>query len=88
MNRISVGGFTRITKKAAARAFDSGKTVYLCPVNLNPCTPWGAAVSIEKEPSVSEDFTVKTNAFEHYNCMNSETGRYAAFYVREGGDNE
>ena len=42
--------------------------------------PWGYPPHLNWEPD--QDFDKVVNAFEYYNCTNSETGYYAAFYAK------
>lgn len=79
--------YRRISKKAAEKAYISGKTVVLCAVNL---APWHFGMPINRESrkqftadeiGVKNDFNNYVNSFEYYNCFNSETGKYTAFYV-------
>lgn len=79
--------YRRISKKTAEKAYISGKTVVLCAVNL---IPWRFGIPINRksrerftadEIGVKNDFNNYVNSFEYYNCINSETGKYTAFYV-------
>lgn len=74
----------RITKKEARYLYNKSVTVLFCPVNMLPFSSWHLDIDVNKNfhgySGVSFDNAV--NAFENYNCTNSETGRYAAFYVR------
>ena len=81
MRLIHINGYTRITKRAAFTAYKNGCTVYFCPVNLAPGTMWKPEIPITNDsPRKWEDIV---NAFEYYNCINSETGKYTAFYIKE-----
>lgn len=96
MNKISVGGFTRISKRAAEKLYNAGKTVRICACKLSPVNSWGmyADANSRDYTTVSTDgfnttvarnraFETVVNAFRYYNCSH-ETGRYPAFYVKEG----
>lgn len=83
--------YCRISKKAAKKAYITGETVVLCPVNL---VPWRFGIPINRtsrerftadEIGAKNDFNNYVNSFEFYNCVNTETGKYTAFYV--GGVN-
>ena len=78
------GGKTwaRVTKKQARAAYDSGLTVLFCPVKKRPFTPWHLEAYVDKKSG--RDFNTQLSGFEYYNC-NSETGRYTAFYILDGG---
>lgn len=41
MNRIQIGGYTRITKKEAARRYNAGEVIRLTACKLSPVSPWG-----------------------------------------------
>jgi hypothetical protein len=79
------GGYTfqRIDKKAARRAYNNGLTVLFCPVNMRPFTPWHLEIDVSKNFEAYKDVTFENavNAFENYNCIDNETGRYTAFYI-------
>ena len=81
----------RITKKAAKKAYIAGHTVTIVPCNLRPFGPWGIGCNINRkdraafvadEIGVKNDFNNLVNSHEYYNCINSETGRYSAFYIQ------
>lgn len=89
--------YKRIDKRQAKRAYDAGKTIVLCPCNLRPFGMWAPEVDINKndfkkmgydEPliypdgSSDMDFKKRLMYFEYYNCTNTETGRYSAFYIQ------
>lgn len=82
--------FTRVNRKRALTAYKNGMTVVVCPVNLRPFSPWHPEYSlninslqqyITEEMSVEDGFNKFLNEYEYYNCINNETGRYAAFYI-------
>ena len=82
--------YTRISKSAARAAYIAGKTVILCPCNLRPFGPWHPETNINRarhteyitdEISVKNLFNNLVNSFEYYNCSNTETGKYTAFYI-------
>lgn len=94
MNKISVGGFTRITWKEARKRYNAGEVVRMCAVKLSPVNMWGCFADCHKEAyspiagdgfntvvARSREFDTVVNAFIFYNC-NAETGRYPAFYVK------
>ena len=94
MNKISVGGFTRITRKEARKRYNAGEVVRLGAVKLSTVNMWGCFDDCCREAlsPISEDcfntvvarsreFDTVVNAFTFYNC-NVETGRYPAFYVK------
>ena len=80
----------RITKKQARAAYKNGLTVIICPCNLRPFTPWHNEHRLNRkyreqfvidEIGVINDFNNLVNSFEYYNCINSKTGKYSAFYI-------
>ena len=81
--------FIRIPKNKARVAYNNGLTVLMCPVNLRPGAPWYPETSFTKQrdykpfyPGDPEnDFDYHVNCFEIRNCINSETGKYTAFYI-------
>jgi len=81
MRNITANGYKRITKKTAERLYELGQPVLFCPVKLIPGGSWGNGCTITKKEGTT--FTQALNAFEYYNCINNETGYYAAFYIKE-----
>ena len=77
--------YVRIRKDAARRLFDTEDCVhvFMMPCNFRPENAWygrGACLhSLASRDGSTFDETV--NAFEYYQCVDSETGRYAAFYL-------
>jgi hypothetical protein len=80
MNKYTIDGYTRISKARARKMFNNGDPVYMCPVNLRPGRPWYPEICFYK---TGENFEKSVFAFEFYNCINNETGKYTAFYIRE-----
>lgn len=94
MKQITIGEYRRISKKAAEKLYNAGKTVRICACKLSPVNMWGAFVDANNAEytAVSGDgfnttvarnraFETVVNAFRYYNC-NHETGYYPAFYVK------
>lgn len=83
----SDAGFTfmRVAKDTAAAAYRNGLPVVMCSVNLRPGTPWNPEVKIT--PDGETGFETACNRFRYYNCINSETGRYIAYYLPYVYDN-
>lgn len=78
----------RINKRQARKAYESGKKIYFIPCKLNPYYLDGVFMIPEQKASNPESeynyrFDELVNAFEFYNCINSETGKYTAFYIDE-----
>lgn len=82
--------FTRIYKAAARYRFCNGLTVYMCACNLRPemfATPVNVAqieTGLYDTSPRAELFERAVNACNFYNCLNAETGRRVAFYIKEG----
>ncbi len=87
--------FARVSKAVAKQAFVNGFTIALCPSNLRPGMPWHpeAIINIEmygddiaNDKGAENDFNKLLNSFEYCNCVNTETGKYTAFFI-ETDDN-
>ena len=70
--------FTRVTKPLARSLFENGKEIRLCPVRLDPASPWGVVIPMLKD----ENFEAQVNTFTIYICRNTETGRYPMCLAR------
>ena len=82
MNKFKIEGFSRITKRAAEKLYEQGKTVYVSSCNMSPVSIWQPAIPINRQDEMGESsFPARINAFEYYNC-DRERGRYAAFYFK------
>lgn len=90
--RYTENGFTfeRISKNTARTAYRNGLSVVVCPVNLRPGKPYHPEMVLNRksrehltadEIGVKNDFNNQVSSFEYYNCINSETGKYTAFYI-------
>lgn len=82
--------FERIDRATARRAYINGLSVVACPVNLRPGRPYHPETVLNRknrehltadEIGVKNDFNNLINSFEFYNCPNTETGKYTAFYI-------
>lgn len=84
LNRRPACCLERISKATARRLFIENKEpLALCPVNLRPGDPWNPQIVINpgvNRPCDAAQFSNVVGMFEYYNCINSETGKYAAFY--------
>ena len=80
MNKRSMAGYERITKHKARAMYNAGQTIYIHPVNLNPCGYMSPAVVLKQDQE--QDFCKMIAAYEYYNCAHHEVGKYAAFYAR------
>lgn len=79
---FEMGGklYHRISKVQAKKQYLAGNYIIVCPVNLRPdsaCKPF-----VVLGDSV-RGFENAVNSCTYYNCINSETGRYLAYYAKE-----
>jgi hypothetical protein len=81
MRKHTFGEFTRITKAQARVLWGKGETIAICPAELRPGAPWHPEATYTAEQQRDNDLDRVVNSFEYYNCQNSETGKYAAFYL-------
>lgn len=102
MNKISIGGFTRITKTEARKAYKNGENVYMLPCKVSPVNYWFSPCKMDREArykTIEENgvislieredvFDCICNEFWLYNCNYNELGKYIAFYVKEEKNNE
>lgn len=91
MNKITIEGWTRVSRVRARKLYDAGETIKICPVKVNPCNEYyPMSLNINKNDKFEVEplewelkFDSRVNQFEWYNCNYNETGKYAAFYVRK-----
>lgn len=82
MNKITVGGWERISKAKAKKLFENGEQFKVVPCNVSPINSWGLGMEIQKgDLSVGHGFQNFLNSYEFFNCR-YELGRYCAFYVK------
>lgn len=77
--------YVRIRKNDARRRIltDPNAQIFMMPCNFRPSNMWldrGADLRYAMSNNGCT-FNEAVNAFEYYNCVDSETGRYAAFYL-------
>ena len=83
----------RVTRKAAEKAYNEGKAIYLLPCKMRLNNMWinpYKAIKGEYRPLEEgyttvvprSDFDSLENCFTYYNC-NNETGRYIAWYIEK-----
>lgn len=82
MRKFEIAGFSRISKAAARKLYNAGHIVYFCAVNMRPGAPWNSECAVQLNPADSEPFENRVKGFEFYNCVDCETGKYTAFYVK------
>lgn len=94
MRAITINGFRRISKADARKRYNNGEMIRLCPVKFRPDNMAGFFGDIYKDSRLTEqdgfqtvvsrkDFDDTVRMFEYYNCQDSRSGYYAAFYVKE-----
>lgn len=72
--------FKRVNKKTAKKLYNDNKAVLLVPCNLNPNSFFIGLFDLRKNDDYAS-FEKAVSIFEYYNCINNETGHYAAFYI-------
>lgn len=73
---------TRIDKRKARKMWQEGKEFLIVAHNLNPYLS-GLLCRKEWQEQFGGDFDKMVNNFTYYNCVNSETGRYPAFWIED-----
>jgi hypothetical protein len=72
----------KINKTQARKQYEAGNTIYLFPSKANINSPWwNGGMPINKNDQ-ENSFDSVINSYEYYNC-NNETGKIAAYYVKE-----
>lgn len=74
--------YKRISKRTARTAYNSGKSIYFIACNLRPFGFYDMGIETNSDRT-EMDFDGFVNSYEFYNCMNSETGKYCAYYIAE-----
>ena len=70
--------YTRISKTAAKKMFESGREILLRPMHLRPGEPYHPECAIKKG---EQDFDAYIAMFKFHTANNRETGFYPAFYI-------
>lgn len=96
MKHIVRGGYKRVSKSEARRRYNNGETIRFTACNIVPDNLWGAysdanngdytqvsSDGFNTTIARNKDFDTVVSAFTYYNCVDSETGRYPAYYVKE-----
>jgi hypothetical protein len=87
MNKLSFTGtlygqnlhLVRIDKRKARNLFDKGVEIYLVPSNFKPFNAWFGPMVASLNNCFN--FDQLANNYTYYNCINSETGYFPAFYI-------
>jgi hypothetical protein len=69
----------RVDKRKARNLFNRGLEIYLVPSNLRPYNNWFQPTEASLNNCFNFDQLV--NNYTYYNCINSETGYFASFYI-------
>lgn len=84
MNKYTfeMGGelYHRISKAQAKKQYLAGNYIIACPVKLRPDSMWKPYMVLT---DFVDGFEKAVNSCTYYNCINSETGRYLAYYAKE-----
>lgn len=84
MKQYNFKGLKRVTKTTAKKLYNAGLDVLFIPCNLSPVSPWGLGIWQNINLLGQYDsFEKLCNYYEFYNCMDAETGKYIAFYIKE-----
>lgn len=73
----------RTSKQAARNAYNAGEEVLICAVNLNPFSVWRPGCIVANDGG--RTFDRYDFEYRYLNCVDTETGKYAAFYVKVKG---
>ena len=79
---FEMGGklYHRISKTQAKKQYLAGNYIIACLVNLRPDSAWKPFAVLGGS---DRSFENAANSCTYYNCINSETGRYLAYYAEE-----
>ena len=91
MKRITMNGYTRISKAEARKRFYAGETILICPCKMRPNDKWhGGSFTFDLEQE-REQFGITEGEeqgwfdrivenFATWNCNYKELGTYPAYY--------
>lgn len=97
MRAMEFNGLRRVSKRRARALYDAGAAVCLCPVNMSPVALWNLSAWVQRRKAprfvpapvdtvrADRPFSSIVNEFEAFSCGGG-AGRYAAYYVQEGGE--
>lgn len=77
--------YIRVNKVHARHLFNAGECLVITPSKVRPFNCWGLWGETEQNECEYGDFDTLVYEFEYYNC-NSETGKYAAFWICKEDD--
>ena len=87
--------FIRINKRQAINEFMHGNTVIISACNVRPFNAWyfgymeySKTICNQRTQVIDyigymNAFKNQVSSFEYYNCTNSNTGKYASFYIEK-----
>lgn len=82
---ITIDGtdYRRVNGNEARNAYLKGETVILCPVNLNPASPWRPYVILQECQALRKKARWDSNVGYTTDrlCIDQQTGRYLAYYL-------
>jgi hypothetical protein len=82
MKQIETKHYVRISKKKAEKLYNIGALLHIVPCNINPES---AFYNYHVQKFGDETFEKVVTAYEIHNCFNTQTGKYAAFYIKKPG---
>lgn len=83
----------QVNKTTARKLFLAGKTITICAANMRPFSAWCYEFDLQRacyetmvadETGMKNMFNDRVASYTYYNCINTETGKYPVFYVKEG----
>ena len=81
MNKYETKNLIRVNKTVARKLYNLGFDVGLCPCKVNPESPWGVIIMVNKN-RYDYTFDKMVDKFSWYNC-NRELGQYVAYYINK-----
>ncbi len=70
----------KINKTKARKLWNNDKEIFIVPCNMSPASPWYSGSCFCKSRH-NQDFDDFIFQYEYYNCVDSETGKRASYYV-------
>lgn len=83
MRQVRIDGYVRISKAKAKKLYDAGENIYLLPCKVSPRNCWVRPYKTNDYLEYQKSFEYVLSNYEYYNCQYNETGKYAAFYIKE-----
>lgn len=78
--------YQRVDKRIARKLYNEGRDIYVVPNKVRIDNSWGLTADVQRDYEGCQDRTFDQiiNEFIFYNCGYAETGRYPAYYIKEG----